>query len=256
MATTDNIDQMAQAIVDARREGRQTTFDGPSDGIDAMAVQGRVFEIYGRPHVGWKVGATNEAAQKGFGLDGPFYGPIADDVVLQSPATIAKTPGVGACEPEYAFRMKRAYPADGEDVNRETIRDAVDAVHGCIEVIGRALGGDNFANGVGVTMDFGGNVAFVVGPEIVDWQRQDLVRTEVAASVDGVVVQTGNGVPVMGDPLESLLWMARTLHERGEQLAQGAWVSTGTCTPPVPARAGSTVTATFGAFGTCTVAFT
>ena len=255
MATTDNIDQMAQAIVDARREGRQTTFEGTSDGIDAMAVQSRVFELYGRPHVGWKVGATNAAAQAGFGLDAPFYGPIADDVVVQSPAMLKKTPGVGACEPEYAFRMKRAYPAEGEEISRATIKDAVGSLHCCIEVIGRALGGDNFANGIGVTLDFGGNVAFVVGPEVVDWQRQDLVRTEVVASVDGAVVQTGNGEPVMGDPLESLLWMARTLAERGEQLAEGAWVSTGTCTPPVPAEAGRTVTATFGAFGVVTVAF-
>ena len=74
--------------------------------------------------------------------------------------------------------------------------------------------------------------------------------------VDGEIVQTGNGEPVMESPINSLVWLAHRLHAKGTPLKAGEWVSTGTCTPPVPAEAGKTLSAKFGDFGTVSVSFT
>ena len=250
--------EFADAMVEARTTGVQSMLSMPDPAItidDAMDYQAAVFETYGCKTVGWKVGATNATAQAGFGLNGPFYGPIVEAVVMRSGSDLEKTPCVGAVEPEYAFKMARDYPAAGEAVNAETLAGAVGTVHIAIEVIGRALGHSDFANGIGVTMDFGGNVAFVVGPEVPDWVNQDLAKTPVTALVDGEEVATGNGEPVMGDPINSLLWLAQSLAVEGKSLKAGEWVSTGTCTPPVPAKAGSTITARFGEFGEVSVNF-
>ncbi|MEL6965923.1 MAG: fumarylacetoacetate hydrolase family protein [Pseudomonadota bacterium] len=252
------LDSFAKAMVEARVDGEQSMRPMPEPAItidDAKAFQSAVFAHYGSPRVGWKVGATNAAAQAGFGLDGPFYGPIVEAVVMRSGSDLKKTPCVGAVEPEYAFKLKRAYPAPGEEVSLETLKDAVDTVHIAIEVIGRALGHQDFANGIGVTMDFGGNVAFVVGPEVADWPHQDLVGTAVTAMVDGETVGTGNGEPVMGDPINSVLWLAQNLAAVGQQIEAGEWISTGTCTAPVPGEAGKTVSARFGTFGEVSVNF-
>ena len=254
-----DISKMAAEIVAARKSGVQTMMDLPDPAPtmdDAMAIQAEVYNQFNTPLIGWKVGATNAAAQQGFKIDGPFYGPMAESAGMASGGDLAKSPCVAACEPEYAFKMARDYPAQGEAINAETAADAVETVHIAIEVIGRTIGNPDYANGIGVAMDFGGNVAFVVGPEIANWQDQDLTNAPVDSKVDGEVVASGNGEPVMGDPINSLVWMAQTLAANGKQFKAGEWVSTGTCTAPVPAAAGTTYTATFGDFGDVSVNFT
>ncbi len=251
--------ELANEIVRARKSGQQTAVampDPPMTRNDAMDIQGLVFERYGQKSVGWKVGAANEGAQKAFGIDSPFYGPMAEGSVLESGASLKKTPCVGAVEPEYAFKMARDFPAEGEAVNPDSIKGAVESVHLAIEVIGRCMGDASFANGIGVTMDFGGNAAFVVGPAVENWHDVDLVSTRVEGLADGAVIQTGSGAAVMGDPLTSLVWMAKTLAADGDRLKAGEWVSTGTCTPPVPAVAGQTVEARFDGLGSVSVTFT
>ncbi len=253
-----NTSEMAALVVEARRTGTQCTLPLPEpipNRSDAMDIQAEVFDQFGSPSIGWKVGATTKVAQQGFGIDSPFYGPMAEAGVIENGGTIEKTPCIGACEPEYAFKLARDYPASGEAINAETAAAAVESVHAAIEVIGRCIGNAEYANGVGVTMDFGGNAAFVVGPEVSDWQNQDLTNAVVESKVDGEVVQTGNGEPIMGDPINSLVWMAQTLADAGKQIKAGEWVSTGTCTPAVPAEAGKTYTARFSDFGEVSVKF-
>ena len=253
-----NFKEMAQEIVAARQSSTPTNMDWPTPAPsreDAMAIQAEVFQQLGPPLVGWKVGATTEAAQKAFGIESPFYGPIPQSAVMSSPAKITKNQCVGACEPEYAFKMARDFPAAGEEVNPKNLAGAVDSLHIAIEVIGRAIGNPDYANGVGVTMDFGGNVVFVVGPKVEDWQNQDLTTASVESKVDGQVVETGNGEPIMGHPLNSLLWMAEQLAAKGKHLKAGEWVSTGTCTPAVPAQAGTNYTASFSTFGDVSIDF-
>ena len=253
-----NKSEMAAQIVAARKSGEQTQMalpDPAPNRDDAMDIQAEAFAQLGSPSVGWKVGATNEAAQKGFGIDSPFFGPIAELGVMASGENLKKTPCVGAVEPEYAFKMAKDFPSDGEALTVENAKSAVGSVHLAIEVIGRCIGNPDYANGVGVTMDFGGNAAFVVGPEVSDWANQDFANTVVEAMVDGEVVQTGNGQPVMGDPINSIVWLAEQLVAKGESIKAGQWVSTGTCTAAVPGVAGKTVSAKYGGFGEVSVNF-
>jgi 2-keto-4-pentenoate hydratase len=52
----------------------------------------------------------------------------------------------------------------------------------------------------------------------------------VTALLDGAPVAQGNGYLVLGNPLESLLWLARKLAASGGLLRAGDTVLTGTCT--------------------------
>lgn len=253
-----DVSSLGAQIAAARKRGVQTNMAWPDPApsmAEALAIQRKAFEEFGSASMGWKIGATNVAAQQGFGIDSPFYGPMAKAGLLANGASLEKTPLIGACEPEYAFRLARDYPAKGEDINNDTASSVVECLHIAIEVIGRTIANPDFANGVGVTMDFAGNAAFIAGPQVEDWRSQDLVNTPVESWVDEELVHTGNGQPVMGNPVNSLIWLARRLAEQEMHIKAGEWVSTGTCTPAVPATAGTTYSAKFGDFGEVSVVF-
>ncbi|EFL90651.1 2-keto-4-pentenoate hydratase [Ahrensia sp. R2A130] len=254
-----NFDDIAEQLVAARRDGVQADLPVVEGGLsteDAMAIQNKANAAYGGKRIGWKVGATNEAAQKAFAISAPFFGPMPDSALVENGGAIEKKPTVAACEPEYAFKMARAWPAEGEAVSAETATSAVASVHAAIEVIGRRTGTAAYQNGTGITLDFAGNSQFIVGDEVADWASENLADGVVESMVDGEVVQTGNGQPVMGDPINSLVWLGEQLVAQGDRIEAGEWVSTGTCTPPVPAQAGTTYSAKFADFGNVSVRFT
>ena len=249
--------ELADTIANARktREQCDVAWPAPADTDSALAIQSEVVAAHGSPVKGWKVGATNATAQKNFGLDGPFFGPMVEAGFADDGATLPAAPTVLAVEPEYAFKMARNFPNDGEEITEDSVADAVASCHVALEVIGRCVKSDEFQNGLGLTIDFAGNSSFIAGPKITNWRDQDLVNTPVEGRANGETVQSGSGADVMGSPLTSLTWLARSLAARGMQLKEGEWVSTGTCTPPVPAKQGTTVSAKFGDLGEVSVNF-
>ena len=67
-----------------------------------------------------------------------------------------------------------------------------------------------------------------------------------ARSSDGKPAAEGNGHLVLGNPLESLLWLARKLAAGGKHLRTGDVVLTGTCTGITKVAAGQSFEARFG----------
>jgi 2-oxo-3-hexenedioate decarboxylase len=67
--------------------------------------------------------------------------------------------------------------------------------------------------------------------------------------VDGKEVASSSGANVLKNPLNALAWLANHLAKRGYEIKAGQWVTSGAATGPIPAPAGSTVTADFGKLG-------
>ena len=250
-----DIEPLARMLAAAREQGVQARPGWPNPAptlADAYAVQERANALFADDFVGWKCGATNPAARAGLGLDDSFIGPIPKRVVRGDGATIAFTETIAAIEPEIAFRLRSDL---GAGATAETAKDAVDAAHLAIEVIGRCAVGPGFETGLGLTLDFAGNAWFVVGDAIEDWQAVDLTEVPVRVERDGAEVASGSTANVMGDPLASLAWAANRLAQDGRTLRAGEWVSTGTCTPAVPAAKGTSLVAAFGDLGRIGVRF-
>ena len=64
---------------------------------------------------------------------------------------------------------------------------------------------------------------------------------------------TGHGRNVLGDPRVALAWLANELRARGVMLRSGEVVTTGTCHPPLPIKAGDHFAADFGRLGKVSV---
>ena len=65
-----------------------------------------------------------------------------------------------------------------------------------------------------------------------------------------------NGANVLGNPVNSLAWLANHLSARGYEMKAGQWVTAGAATGPIPAPVGSTMSADFGPLGVVSVRFT
>ena len=213
---------------------------------DAEAVQARAVAALGWTACGYKIGATNLAVQQALACTEPVSGPLFREAELASGAEFRFGPGLLGLESEFAFEMARDYPGRGGVLDLASLADAVAECRAAIEVVGRRLEADIPLNQKSVIADFGINVAFALGDEIPNWRDGALLDAPVRALVDGKPVAQGNGHLVLGNPLESLLWLARKLAASGKHLRAGDIVLTGTCTGITQVAAGQTFEARFG----------
>ena len=97
--------------------------------------------------------------------------------------------------------------------------------------------------------DNAANAAFVLGDRFHKIDEFDLGRVGAIVERDGVVEETGLGAGVLGNPLESVLWLARRLVRIGKCISAGDLVLSGSLIRPIEALPGSSFIADFGSFG-------
>jgi len=243
--------ELARQLAAARADGQLvdiTPFESIASLDDAYNVQMLAIEQYNSPRIGYKVGATNEAVQKLFGADSPFFGPIFEREHYPNNSTIQLLPGVLGGEAEFAFICSADFPSN-ESLSADDLPDLIQSCHIAVEIVGRRTEGDGLPSLNAAVADFGANVAFIDGPSLDNWQSINLASINVTASTDGVQTNNGTGAAVLGNPLNSLLWLHNALQQQNRSLRRGDWVSTGTCLGVIAAVPGSTVDIEFEGCG-------
>jgi len=72
---------------------------------------------------------------------------------------------------------------------------------------------------------------------------------------NGAVLSTAAGAAVLGNPAESVAWLANKLTEYGITLKKGEFVMSGSLVSAVPVEAGASLRATFDRLGSVSVRF-
>lgn len=222
---------------------------------EAYAVQDRLREALvarGERVAGWKAGFTNKAGQEAWQVAEPVCAFLLASGVLSSGGDVAAArfvkPGV---EAEVAFVLKHELAGPGVTAPR-----ALQAVEGAVPALelidfrhsGKAVGTDAVADGVYAK-------AIVLGGALTPVTGLDLALEGVVYEQSGTVVATSTAYEVMGNPLNSLAWIANHLGGRGLGLRAGDVVMTGSVSKILTARAGDTVRATFTRLGSVSVRF-
>ena len=182
------------------------------------------------PAVGYKVGMTTAVMQNLVGLGEPAAGKLLAATIHAGPATIRCDDFVHlGVECEIAVRLAADLPAAQAPFSRAVVSAAVGTVMPAFELIeDRNADYARFAAEIlAVIGDNVWNGGIVLGEPVADWRRLDLAATQGRLTMNGKVVAQGQGRDVMGHPLEALAWLATMLARRGEQLAQGMVVMTG-----------------------------
>ena len=228
------IEEAADILLEARKNHKLldllTDNWKPDNATDAYEIQDHLAGIVDSPVFGWKVGATNAKSQEMLGANAPFGGRMFDALTFNSPAEIPFNnffaPGI---EVEMAFRISKDLVA-GNSHSLEDVRGAVDAMYGAIEIID-----SRFAIGVKagiehVIADNGAHGAFVLGQEIKNWESVSRLDIPVRLVINGDEFSSGvSSNATGGDPLESIVWLANNLSERGLTIASGEIITTGSC---------------------------
>ena len=242
---------LALKLANARAQRNQTDaapFEAIASLDKAYATQAQACSAYPSVQIGYKVGATNEGAQKLFGCNSPFYGPMFEAEHHTTGAQFELVTGLLGGEAEFAFKIGSDFPTD-RSLNVDALPDLIDSANIAVELVGRRTRGDGLPTLHAAIADFGANVAFIEGPPIDNWRSVNLAQVAVTARTNGEETNAGTGAAVMGHPLNSLLWLHRSLVATGSGLKAGDWVSTGTCLGVIKAEPQSIVEISFTGCG-------
>lgn len=196
----------------------------------------------GEEQIGWKVGLTAKPIQEQFGFHEPVFGCVFEarpTGAVFRPDELIK-PGF---ETEICMRLGRDFegPATLAEVRR-----GISTIHPAFEVI--ETRGD-LVSQIALALADNAQQRTVVLGEGCELGDLDLERVEARVAQNGQEVARGFGAAVLGNPLQSVAWLAGKLAEYGRKLRAGDIVMTGSFVRQFPLAPGDRAQASFSGLG-------
>ncbi|MDP6831030.1 MAG: fumarylacetoacetate hydrolase family protein [Alphaproteobacteria bacterium] len=253
-------DLLMQARLDHRRMAALPDDCRPIDEAEAYQVQDRYVDRMLAQHgdgiIGYKAGCTNVTAQQQLGLSSPFAGALLEAFALASPAGIPSEAGfMRMIEAEIGFRLGRDLPTAGAPYDAASVRPALAAAFGAIEVVDSRYDDWTTAGAAHLIADNACTGFWVHGQETTDIDSLDLANHPVLVRRNGVEAEKGSSANVLDNPLNVVAWLANHLCARGTSLKSGQLITTGTMIAVNDAEKGDVVEADFGTLGLVKVTF-
>lgn len=214
---------------------------------DAYAIQaaslGKRY-ARGEQPTGFKLGFTSKAKMEQMGVHEIIWGRLTDHMEVKPGGLLKKENFIHPrVEPEIAFLI-----SDRIDrvITLEEAPNFLAGVAGALEVIDSRY--ENFKFSLeDVIADNCSSAAYVIG----DWMAPDtpFKAQGITLQINGEAVQQGNSNAILGNPLASLVEIARILHENGEVIESGAVILAGAATSAVYLQSGDQVEGLFEGMG-------
>jgi len=263
--SADRVAAAADWLLAARRERRRfMPFPpeiAPRSADEAYAVQAalvaRLDPSANRP-AGAKIALSTPVMQKMCNYDRPVAGVILAGTAFGTGQRIALADhhrlGV---ECEIAVRIGRPLGASTRPHTVASVSDAVAALHCAIELVDDRDADYSALDAMVLIGDNALSAGIVLGPEIADWRRLDLTALSGRFVIDGEPTESGRSSdPMGGHPFAAVAWLADHLAARGEGLAPGQIVMTGSLVRTRFPKAGQTVIAEIDGLGQAIAHFT
>ena len=240
---------------------------GSTDVGLAYAVQNAVRSARlaaGARVVGRKVGLTSPAVQRQLGVDQPDFGVLFDDVLVPNGGEITNGRLIAPkAEAEVAFVLSADLDRFGVDANpqapiteadRAAVASAVDYAVAALEIVDSRVANWDIT----ITDTIADNASsglFVLGDKRVPLGEFVPVEVNMTLEKNGELASSGDGAACLGDPLNALVWLARTAAWFGAPLRAGDVVLSGALGAMVTAEPGSQITAQLSVLGRVSVTF-
>ncbi len=239
-----NIDGLADELLAARDAARLTPLPSRLDGLNleqGYAVGRALHErllARGWRGAGRKIGFTNPATWREFGVDAPMWAHMyAQTVRFASRSEYAlslRAMVAPRIEPEVVLKLRAAPSTAGV----EAMADCIDWVAIGFEIVDSHFADWRFS-GADAVADFGVHAALIIG---TPWQLDAADRARLVATLPALkvmlrrgseVVAEGEGRNALGSPLLALAHLANLLATQpsAPSLTAGEIITTGTLTP-------------------------
>lgn len=218
-----DISHAVQALLDARRSGRQVTPPfALKDRAAVFAIQDGVAAATG-PVSGWKVGARTPTAE-------PNPAPLLKGALVPSPARFdGNAMHMIGVEVEISFHIALDIAARTAPVERDEALAAVGDAFVGMEIVDTRLADFKNADPEWLLADNQMNHALVIGDSIGAWKTLDWPKLQVNLVVDGKTIVDQQGGLGAVDPVRPLVWMIdHAVRHRGgiragQAITTGSW---------------------------------
>lgn len=224
---------------------------------DAYKVQLEVVNFKkqeGQLVAGKKIGLTSKQMQDLLGINEPDYGHILDRMVISEDHPLSFSQLIQPrVEGEIAFILKKDLKGPG--ITMADVLNATKSVMASIEVIDSRI--EDWKIKIQDTIaDNASSARIILGSKIVSPHKLDLRYIGMVLEKNGEIVATGAGAAVMGNPAQSVAWLANKLSEFGISLKAGEIVMSGSLTAAAKVLPNDVITVTFDRLGAVTAKFT
>ena len=198
-------------------------------GYRVQALLNRRYADAGRgTPAGYKVGLTSQAMRDMCNADQPMSGVIFSSTVRRSPAQVALADFVHlGIECELAVELGRAFRPEDAPFTLDDARARVAACMPAFELIEDRCADYASLDVLSCIMDNSWCGGIVLGERQSDWQALDLAATPASLTLNDGPPEPALTGAAMGNPLNSLVWLANQRAAMGEALEAGMVVMTG-----------------------------
>ncbi len=211
------------------------------------------WEAEGRRLVGRKIGLTSKAVQKQLGVDQPDYGMLFHDMEVPDGWEISRKDLIQPkVEAEIAFVVGR--DLDEENLSIAEVIRAVEYALPAIEVVDSRIA-DWKIGIVDTIADNASSGLYVLGGSPKRLTDIDLRLCGMSLDCRGEPLSTGVGAACLGNPLNAMWWLARTMARAGRPLKAGDTVLSGALGPMVTVQWGEVMEARIEGLGSVRAAF-
>ena len=214
--------------------------------------------------VGRKVGLTSPVVQRQLGVGQPDFGVLFDDMLVPSGGDIDSGRLIAPkAEAEIAFVLSAgvdgfaagvspAAPISAAD--RAAAAAAVDYAVAALEIVDSRVA-DWDITITDTVADNASSALYVLGDKRVPVSEFAPAEVTMKLEKNGEPASSGNGAACLGDPLNALIWLARTAASFGAPLRAGDVVLSGALGAMVTAEPGTEITAELSTLGRVSVTF-
>ena len=197
--------------------------------------------------VGFKLGLTSAPMQQLIGVDSPDFAPVlSSHVHADGDAVTAGDFIYPRIEAEIALVL--AADLRGPDCSALDVAAAISGAVPALEIVDSRIA-DWKIKLADTIADLASSGAVVLGPAVTPATGLDLRLVGMALTRNGELIATGAGAAALGNPLQAVAWLVRTLHPLGAYLRAGQFIMTGSLHGAVDISPGQNYRAEFDRIG-------
>ena len=194
-----------------------------------------------------KLGLTSPAKMKQMNVEDPIYGYVFDYMLVENKGQFSVSDYIHArVEPEISIVLKNELKGPG--ITMDDVAKNVDYVVSSVEILDSRYINYGFTH-PDVIADNTSARGAVYSQDKVTLDALDLIQEKATLTINGEIKAEGQGSAVLGNPLETIVFLANEMGKKGQAVPAGVPIMTGGMTSAVPVNSGDLIEVHFTTLG-------